>query len=216
MSRLIDLTGQRFGRLSVIERSQRNRKAGHAMWVCLCDCGQLCEVDGYRLRHGLTKSCGCLMLEWLHTPHRTHGQSDSRLYSIWRSMKGRCNCPTNKAHVDYGGRGICVCPEWDKAFEAFAAWALASGYRDDLTIDRIDVNAGYSPENCRWATAKEQGRNKRYNRKLHYLGEEKTLGEWAEETGVPVNLISSRFERGWSAERIFNEPVHEECRNHRK
>ena len=215
MSRLIDLPGSKFGRLTVVERSAKSRKAGHAMWTCLCDCGTFCEVDSYALRHGLTRSCGCLMREWQNASHCTHGKSGSRLYSIWLGMRDRCNRPGNKYYGHYGGRGIKVCFAWDTSFEAFSDWADQAGYNDSLTIDRIDVNGDYCPENCRWATVVEQGRNKRYNRKLQYRGEEKTLGEWAEETGIPIALISSRFSRGWNAERIFNEPVHEECRHHK-
>ena len=185
------------------------------MWLCRCDCGNECIAGSYELRNGLKKSCGCLMTEWLHSPHLTHGMASSRLYSIWRSMRDRCERPGNTQYANYGGRGIAVCPEWQASFEAFAEWAVQNGYREDLTIDRKDVCGNYCPENCRWATRLEQSRNRRCARFLTYQGEMRPLWEWAELTGIPFNLISSRMARGWPAERIFREPIHTECKNHR-
>ncbi len=215
MSRPIDLTGRRFGRLTVIARAE-NSKDGRASWLCICDCGNKCIVVGDKLRRGEKKSCGCMMREWQHMSHSSHGLSDSKLYRIWRSMRGRCKNPGVLCYKDYGGRGIKVCDEWESSFIAFLAWAVQAGYQDGLTIDRIDVNGDYSPQNCRWATRLEQSRNKRNSRFLEFQGERKTLSEWAEITGIPLNLISGRYTRGWSAERIFCEPIHSDCRNHRR
>lgn len=213
--RLIDLTGQRFGRLIVLKRSFSSRKAGHAMWLCRCDCGNTCIKGSYELRQGLVRSCGCLMREWQETSHSTHGMSDSRLYRIWRGMKDRCYRRENVCYAYYGGRGIKVCDEWASSFEVFVKWALQSGYDAALTLDRIDVDGDYCPENCKWATRLDQAQNRRCIRLLTYQGETKPLWEWAEITGVPVSLISGRVSRGWPAERIFTEPVHVNCRNHR-
>ena len=187
------------------------------MWVCRCDCGRQSVVEGYLLRKGLTQSCGCLMNEWRHHAfHGTHGMHGSRLYGIWGGMLDRCNRPGNKHYADYCGRGIRVCVAWAESFEAFMAWALESGYQDDLTIERVDVDGNYEPSNCRWATRKEQMRNQRRTRFLTYQGETRSLGEWAELTGISYSLISGRSYRGWSAERIFSEPVHTDCRNNRR
>lgn len=215
MSKLIDLTGQRFGRLTVLERSPVDRKAGHAMWLCQCDCGKVCVTDSYALRHGLTKSCGCRMTEYQHI-HGKHNLSRSRLYSIWCSMKARCNRPHNVAYKYYGGRGIHIFSEWENSFESFYNWALQAGYHVDLTIDRIDVNGDYCPQNCRWVDRLEQSRNRRCIRFLTYQGETRPLWEWVELTGIPYSLLSGRVARGWPADRIFNEPIHGNCRNHRK
>ena len=140
----IDLTGQRFGRLTVLERAGTDSRR-EAVWRCICTCGNEIYVQGHHLRCGNTQSCGCLRVDTA----TTHGESRSRLYHIWFGMKTRCYNPNTKDFKNYGGRGITVCPEWLYDFPAFQKWAIANGYRDDLTIDRIDNDKGYSPDNCR-------------------------------------------------------------------
>ena len=198
----IDLKGQRFGRLLVVaEAKSRNKKT---FWTCLCDCGKTVEVHAYNLKRGFTKSCGCLNDEMRRKRSTTHGKTNSRLYGIWSHMKGRCFCKTDAAFPSYGGRGISVCEEWRDSFETFQEWALANGYRDDLTIDRIDNDGNYEPSNCRWVSRKEQARNTRNN--FVYKG--KCLSEWCEEIGIDHALVLARLNRlGWPIEKAIFTPV---------
>lgn len=161
-----DMTGQRFGRLTVVSFSHTSSQR-EAMWKCICDCGSDFIASGRRLRRGWTKSCGCLSKEKVIERSTKHGQNGTRPYIIWQHMKDRCYNSKHQAFKHYGGRGITICDEWKDNFQAFYDWAMANGYRDDLTIDRIDVDGNYEPSNCRWATAKEQANNKRRNKHVN-------------------------------------------------
>lgn len=163
MGKFIDLTGRRFGRLLVLEKAGRNDSL-QILWRCRCDCGKETITRGLTLRNGETKSCGCLFEESRKAGfHVIHGGSKERLYNIWRAMRSRCNNPNNWKYSDYGGRGIRVCSEWNK-YPVFRQWAMTHGYENSLSIDRIDVDGNYEPDNCRWADDKTQANNKRSRR----------------------------------------------------
>lgn len=157
--KLIDLTGRRFGRLTVLQRAETIKK--RTMWLCRCDCGNEVAVEANNLKIGHTQSCGCLQKEATSKANTTHGMRASRLYRIWKCMHNRCYRKCYHGYKHYGGRGITICDEWVHDFRAFRDWALANGYNDYLSIDRIDNDKGYSPDNCRWVTMELQNKNKR-------------------------------------------------------
>ena len=177
-----DLTGKKFNKLTVMGRDG-TYKSGNVRWLCRCDCGGYTHSPGCDLKSGKIKGCKCISSERMTRINTKHGGFGTRLYEIWRQMHRRCYGVGTKAYPDYGGRGITVCDEW-REFEPFRAWALKHGYADDLTIDRIDVNGDYCPDNCRWATAKEQANNKRNNHLIEYNGETHTISEWADKFRV--------------------------------
>lgn len=205
--RFEDLTGRKFNKLYVKNRapdyvSPKGKKV--VMWECCCDCGKTITVASFKLKSGDTKSCGCFS----RSMATTHGLHDTRLYKIWCNMKSRCYNTSVIEYNDYGGRGITVCDEWLHDFQAFYDWAMSNGYRDDLTIDRIDVNGNYEPSNCRWVSMKVQSNNTRKNHVLTYNGEAHTVSEWAEILHINKHTLSNRILRGWTVERALTEVVH--------
>lgn len=209
MPPLKDLTGMTFGRLTVLERAENN-KHSQVMWRCHCECDNEVIVPGKYLISGETKSCGCLSRELAATRCRsrkkTHNLINTRLYRVWSAMKNRCLNPNDHHYPNYGGRGITVCDEW-LSFENFYKDAMALGYADDLTIDRIDVNDGYHFANVRFITIKAQQSNKRNNRYLTFNDETKCLKEWARELNINPHTLCDRLSRGWSVEKALTTPV---------
>lgn len=208
MPRLIDLTGQRFGRLTVIRRDGTN-KNGSATWLCKCDCGNVKVASGRDLTNGDTKSCGCS-----RRAPRKHGMTKTRLYRIWSDMKNRCQNPNNHAYKDYGGRGITVCKEWSDDFNRFKEWAADSGYREGLTIERIDFDKGYCPDNCTWITLSEQAQNRRMCIFVTINGKTMNLQQWCDELGIDYKLAHNRIHKlGWEPEKALTTPVDKSKRN---
>lgn len=200
--KLIDLTGQKFGRLTALYKlhNYHNRRV---YWLCVCECGNLIEVSGTNLKTKQVTSCDCLRKEITRSTHKTHDKYKSRLYKIWQDMKCRCNDITHKY---YGGRGIAVCDEWKNDFQAFYDWSMANGYNDNLTIDRVDVNGNYEPNNCRWANAKQQARNRSNTKYITYKGDTKTLAEWCDTLNINYFTAYHRiYKYGWSIERALEE-----------
>lgn len=199
---LQDLTGMRFGRLTVISRAE-NDKNGSPRWNCLCDCGNSIISYGSSLRYGDAKSCGCLARELTKERNTTHGLSKSKLHRVWANMKDRCENEFSKPFPHYGGRGIKVCEKWHD-FMSFYEWAMSNGYTDGLSIDRINVDGDYEPSNCRWATQKEQNNNKTDNVFLSLGDKTHTISEWSEILGIKASTLRSRRRKGLSDEEVLS------------
>lgn len=194
MPKFIDMTGLRYGLLTVLHRGGAQGK-GQVAWRCVCDCGNEALVRGDQLRSGHTRSCGCIRLEAVRAAVQTHGMSRTRMHIIWLQMKRRCHSPSSKNYAMYGARGIEVCERWRDSFQTFY---------DDMgeppsakhTLDRKDNNGHYSPENCRWATRAEQMRNTRATRFIDIDGDVRTLTEWRRHFNVPTGTFYKRVARG--------------------
>lgn len=201
MGKFIDLTGQKIGRLKVLKRAPNN-KFNQVCWVCLCDCGNTVTVIGTRLHNRKTLSCGCIRKEITKQRNldtgKAKGASKTRLYSIYKGIKRRLFNQNDASFSNYGGRGIEICREWLDDYKEFERWALKNGYNENLTIDRIDVNGNYCPENCRWVDRKTQSNNKRNNHFITVNGITKTLSEWSDISGVHYYTIFDRISHGWN------------------
>ena len=201
------MIGEKFERL-VVEKQTDDyitpSGGHHKRYTCLCECGKRVDVLKEYLTSGRQKSCGCLKKE---NGHPTHREIHTRLYKIWGNMCNRCSNPNNPAWDRYGKRGILVCDDW-KLYENFRDWAKSNGYNDDLTIDRIDNDRGYNPDNCRWADRYTQANNKRDNHIVEFKGQKKTLSEWASYLGIPYKTLHNRVVRlNWDIERAFTQPM---------
>lgn len=200
-----DLTGQRFGRWLVTEYAGRGNR-GEIQYHCRCDCGTERVLRRSSLTSGNSKSCGCLSREVAAKRGTTHGDTGCRLYRIWAGIIQRC-CNDRERYEweKYGGRGITVCDEWRK-YELFRDWAMVNGYRDDLSIDRINTNGNYCPDNCRWATNYEQSNNKRTSKIIVFDGGAGTVREFADKYGLAYSCLYARLHNGWSTEKALLTP----------
>lgn len=210
-----NLLGQKFGRLTVIALAKcHTRKSGRkdVMWECECECGNRTAVRATSLLGGHTQSCGCLWQEAIRDRYLTHGMNDTRLHKVWRGMKTRCYNPNADSYKNYGGRGITICDEWlgENGFQNFYDWAMANGYnpeakRGECTIDRIDNDRGYSPDNCRWVSMVTQIKNQRKPIKkgrttIYYEidGETHSISEWCKIYDLQYMTVYNRIRRGWN------------------
>lgn len=208
MGKYIDLTGQRFVRLTVLSRNaEKSDLKKHSYFNCICDCGNTRVVASGDLKNGSSKSCGCITKETTITRNTKHGEGHTNLYEVWCAIKARCCNSTNKAFKNYGGRGITICDEW-KLFVNFKEWALRTGYGKGLSIDRIDNDGNYEPHNCRWTTRKVQTNNTRRNNRFEYNGELKTISELADIAGLKYRVLHDRLVRyKMDIQRAMNSPV---------
>lgn len=195
MAKLIDMSGKEFNGCIVLRRegTSKDRKA---TWLCRCYCGKEFITTGKSIRNGDTMSCGCFRASVLSSAgekNKTHGETNTRLYNIWRGMKKRCLVPNDTSYKYYGGKGINVCKEWADSYEAFREWALSNGYKDNLTLDRLDSKDNYRPDNCRWVDWITQGRNRSSNVFVNFNGESMTLSQVAEQLGESKEFIWYRY-----------------------
>ncbi|MBD1871929.1 hypothetical protein H6F75_00395 [Nodosilinea sp. FACHB-131] len=211
-----DRRGMKFGRLLVKEFVKVENRRSY--WLCECDCGNTSIVMGVNLRHGGgTNSCGCASKEAIASTGKLRpskslapaGPDYRRLWKIRVGMIARCYDPRQLFYKDYGGRGITVCDEWLHSFDAFYFWAIASGYSPELSIDRKNNDEGYSPDNCKWSTAKEQAHNRRSSKRYEAFGESKVLEEWGRDSRAVVckNTIKIRVANGWDFQSAMTTPA---------
>lgn len=216
-----DLVGKKFNRWTVIEYAGKD-KYNNALWLCECACESKTRriVNGNNLRRGISASCGCLQKELAKENcvkrntetgsqyAKKHGLCHTRIYTIWSGMIDRCYRKNNKHYQDYGGRGIIVCDEWKNNVETFYNWAINNGYNDNLSIDRINNDGNYEPNNCRWATVNEQVNNRRYNRMFTYNNKTQTLKQWADEYKINYHTLLSRIDKfNWEFEKALITPA---------
>ena len=205
------LEGNKFNQLTVIKLDHTEKYiypngvvSNQEYYLCRCDCGKESVVLKSNLKKNHTKSCGCLSKKSASLRFTTHNLQNARLCHVFYSMRRTC---LNKNYKNYCGRGIIICNEWKDNIVNFYNWAMANGYSDDLTIDRIDVNGNYDPSNCRWTTMKVQQRNRRNNRLITFNGETKCVTEWAKELRFNPPILFKRLTKGWSIERALTEKV---------
>lgn len=204
-----DLTGQKFNRLLVLYKTSKS-KSGHYYWLCKCDCGKEKEILGTHLIQGNIKSCGCYNSELASKRAKMKQKiPNKRLSHIWQSMKQRCYDENSISYKNYGKRGITICNEWLNNPTNFYDWAMANGYRENLTIDRIDVNGNYEPNNCRWVIWKKQCENKRNNVIIEYNGEKECVSYFIKKYNLNEFAIYDRLRRGWSIKDAIEIPVKE-------
>ena len=181
MPKKLDLAGKQFGRLTVIEQAKNVGR--RSAWKCICACGKERIATSAGLMRGYTKSCGCLVTD-IANEQKTVSVRNTRIYKCWTSIKQRCTNPNSPSYGRYGGRGITICTEWSKSFTEFKRWSEANGYTDSLEIDRINNDAGYRPDNCRWITHKENCQNRSDSKRIKYLGKTYSAAGLARKFGI--------------------------------
>ena len=197
-----DIKGQKFGRLTAIKCL--GSKGHDRRWLCKCDCGKVIETSQYRLIIGKTKSCGCFRKDFAREKSTIHGKYYTRQHNIWSMLLQRCYNKNNKRYKYYGGRGIAVCDAWKNNFQEFYNWAINNGYADNLTIDRIDVNGNYEPNNCRFVDMKQQASNRRFCRYFTINGETRCLSEWCRIYNLSYGTVHSRiYKYGYTIEKAL-------------
>lgn len=206
------IIGNKYGELTVLEEVPKNirKDKAHRCFECQCSCGNKIEVTANHLKTGHTKSCGCMKSKMCKEANLKHGMTGSRLYETWQHMKRRCNNPKDKLYHRYGGRGITVCDEWseESGFNNFYKWAINNGYSDDLTIDRIDNDGNYEPNNCRWTTRKEQMNNVGYNVFLELNGEKHTIAQWSDILKIKQDTLQARRKYyNFTDEEVLSQPL---------
>lgn len=205
LPKILNLTGKRYGRLKVVKYI--GIKDTHKAYLCKCDCGNEKIMKSSDLRSGRVRSCGCYRTQYMINKNTTHGLRKHRLYGIWNNIKSRCTNPNSDSYNRYGGRGIKMCAEWKDNFKAFYDWSMENGYKENLTIDRINNDGNYEPDNCRWVTDKKQANNRNNNKNFTLNNETKTLTEWCEHFNINYRTVQDRLKRGWSIKRALTEPV---------
>lgn len=203
-----NLLGMSFGCL-VVKSREGSSIQGQARWCCSCTCGKKVTVNAVRLKSGKTRSCGCLRKELISARLTVHGESTRKRsveYIAWLGMKARCYNPKNPSYRDYGERGIQVCEQWVTSYTRFLS-DMGRKPSASFTLERLDVDGGYTMGNCVWATRKAQANNKRSNYLITYSGETRTLAQWAEVLGLPARQLRARLVAGWSVTRTFSEPL---------
>ena len=209
-----DIIGTKYERLTVIGFEHAKSPSRNWKWIVKCECGNVKTFFPGDVRKGKVRSCGCLHNELAKeraSKFRNPIAENKRLYNIYNNMKSRCFKPNDSRYKDYGGRGIAVCEEWAVSFDVFADWAKANGYRNDLTIERVDVNGDYCPENCEWIPLKEQAKNKRDTVWVEYKGERVKLQDLAEIAVVQYDALHNRITKGWDVEEAITTPSANEC-----
>ncbi|MEI5909421.1 hypothetical protein WAK64_20545 [Bacillus spongiae] len=196
------MKGERFGKWLVIEKVEGSKPI---KWLCRCDCGKEKEVSQNNLKRGKSSSCGCFRKEKLRELKSVHNCQPEKLYGVWLSMKRRCDLKSSPSYINYGARGIRVVDEWKSDYAVFRDWAFSNGYEEGLSIDRINNDGNYSPDNCRWVDRRTQNLNKRTNRNITIDGVTRTVTEWSEQSGINRKTIQSRINYGWKDEELLTE-----------